>query len=375
MGSKIVLFFIFLLHVFADEHSHHYTRNSTKKYNILAKEDIVIWFNTIGPINNHQETYEYLQLPFCLGSKKNLHRHESLGEALLGIQLINSGMDVHFKEPVNKQALCSKQFLEQDIAIFKYAIENQYWFQAYVDDLPLYGNIGLFKDNKYFLYTHKNFVISTNNDQIIQVNMTSSEPVELGNVKDVTLKFTYSVGTLIIFNLIDWVQTTQPFHSRFKHYLDSSFFEHEIHWWSILNSFIMVLFLVALVIVILLRTLRKDMSRYEKDQGLLELDKVSLTAFIFRILEMNTDGNSYTEMFSERLQACISFHPSMARVCIWQYYVLSSSLILLLEIYMQREQQYSHHVSLSMHSVLLCLVIIVLECMENMEVKHGLKPC
>jgi hypothetical protein len=57
---------------------------------------VVVWFNTIGPSNNMQETYEYTQLPMCLGSKEVAHRHESIGQALLGIQLINSGMDIQF---------------------------------------------------------------------------------------------------------------------------------------------------------------------------------------------------------------------------------------------------------------------------------------
>ena len=33
--------------------------------------------------------------------------------------------------------------------------------------------------------------------------------------------------------------------NRFKRYLDDDFFEHQIHWFSIFNSFMMVLFLVS----------------------------------------------------------------------------------------------------------------------------------
>uniref|UniRef100_A0A1X7SKV4 Transmembrane 9 superfamily member n=1 Tax=Amphimedon queenslandica TaxID=400682 RepID=A0A1X7SKV4_AMPQE len=38
-----------------------------------------------------------------------------------------------------------------------------------------------------------------------------------------------------------------------------------IHWFSIFNSFMMVIFLVGLVTMILLRTLRRDYARYSKD--------------------------------------------------------------------------------------------------------------
>ena len=60
-------------------------------------EDVVIWFNTVGPVANIQETYEFTQLPFCLGEKDVTHHHESIGEALIGIELIHSGIDIHFK--------------------------------------------------------------------------------------------------------------------------------------------------------------------------------------------------------------------------------------------------------------------------------------
>ncbi|VDO78066.1 unnamed protein product [Schistosoma margrebowiei] len=44
-----------------------------------------------------------------------------------------------------------------------------------------------------------------------------------------------------------------------------------IHWFSIFNSFMMVLFLVALVCMILMRTLRRDYARYNKEDGLSDL--------------------------------------------------------------------------------------------------------
>uniref|UniRef100_A0A183CRP0 Transmembrane 9 superfamily member n=1 Tax=Globodera pallida TaxID=36090 RepID=A0A183CRP0_GLOPA len=48
-------------------------------------------------------------------------------------------------------------------------------------------------------------------------------------------------------------------------YLDPSFFQHRIHWFSIFNSFMMVIFLVGLVWMILLRTLSKDYARLAKE--------------------------------------------------------------------------------------------------------------
>ena len=60
----------------------------------------------------------------------------------------------------------------------------------------------------------------------------------------------------------NWVKSGVKFEDRFDKYLDASFFQHRIHWFSIFNSFMMVIFLIGLVSMILMRTLRKDYQRY-----------------------------------------------------------------------------------------------------------------
>jgi transmembrane 9 superfamily protein 3 len=72
------------------------------------------------------------------------------------------------------------------------------------------------------------------------------------------LRFTYSVK---------WHVTDKEFATRFNRYLEFDFFEHQIHWFSIFNSFMMVVFLCGLVALILLRTLRNDFARYAKGDG------------------------------------------------------------------------------------------------------------
>ena len=54
--------------------------------------------NTVGPYHNRQETYAFSSLPFCHGSKTKIsHYHETLGEALQGVELEFSGLDIDFK--------------------------------------------------------------------------------------------------------------------------------------------------------------------------------------------------------------------------------------------------------------------------------------
>jgi len=56
--------------------------------------------------------------------------------------------------------------------------------------------------------------------------------------------------------------TTKPFKDRSLRYLDPKFFEHKVHWFSIVNSFMLCLFLCAVVAIILMKTLKRDFTRY-----------------------------------------------------------------------------------------------------------------
>lgn len=54
--------------------------------------------NTVGPYHNRQETYRYFSLPFCTGSKISInHYHETLSEALQGVELEFSGYEIEYK--------------------------------------------------------------------------------------------------------------------------------------------------------------------------------------------------------------------------------------------------------------------------------------
>ena len=159
-----------------------------------------------------------------------------------------------------------------------------------MDDLPMWGMVGevlrddahgrmekvaisirsltiLHTSNSYYysffscylqhIFTHRSLSISYNGNRIIEVNLTSENPVPIEAGQK--LSFTYTVH---------WKETTKPFDTRFSRYLEYDFFEHKIHWFSVFNSFMMVIFLCGLVSLILLRTLRNDFARYAKDEDL-----------------------------------------------------------------------------------------------------------
>lgn len=227
-------------------------------------EPMILWLNKIGPFHNPQETYPYYHLPYCSGKDKVEHRHENLGEALLGYELVNSGIGILFKQDVPSREICSIRLDQDSAKAFADAVAQHYWYEMFLDELPIWAMVGeMYEANDAddvegpevaFLYTHRRFSVSFNGDQVIEVNMTSEnpKPIKVG----VEMAFTYSV---------EWRRTTTPFEERFFKYYDEQFFEHDIHWFSIFNSFMMVIFLVGLVALILVRTLKRDYAKYRKD--------------------------------------------------------------------------------------------------------------
>ncbi|KAF1795577.1 Glycoside hydrolase superfamily [Phytophthora cactorum] len=157
-----------------------------------------------------------------------------------------------------------------DALQFGAAVDEHYWYQMSVDDLPVWGLVGKVMkptdDVEYLkqfpvgtrvLYTHKKYSISHNGPSIIHVNLTYSD-VLTSIASNKKVEFTYEVV---------WSETSIPFEDRFDRYLEDEFFEHQIHWFSIFNSFMMVIFLCGLVALILLRTLKNDYARFAEDDA------------------------------------------------------------------------------------------------------------
>jgi len=255
MTSKFL--FLFLFHaVFSDEHGHTYQDN----------EEVVLWMNTVGPYHNRQETYGYFSLPFCAGPKESIsHYHETLGEALQGTELEFSGLQIDFKSDIAKTEYCQIKLTAEQQKAFLYAVKNHYWYQMYLDELPIWGIVGEIdeKDHmSYYIWTHKKFEIGYNGDQVVDVNLTSENRVKI--LEGEKIPFTYEVV---------WKKSNVLFEDRFDKYLDPNFFQHRIHWFSIFNSFMMVIFLVGLVTMILMRTLKKDYARYSKEEEMDDMER------------------------------------------------------------------------------------------------------
>ncbi len=201
---------------------------------------------------------------------------ENLGSVLEGNELKDSGYTIRFKENQQRHKICDLTIDESSAKKFTHAVSNHYWYQMYIDDLPIWGMVGeLMQSDRTeggadgtevpleqgFIYCHKDFSIAFNGNQIIEVNLTSENPRAI--VPGETLSMTFSVT---------WVETDASFEHRFDRYLDFDFFEHQIHWFSIFNSFMMVVFLCGLVAIILMRTLKADFARFTVEESADDLD-------------------------------------------------------------------------------------------------------
>jgi hypothetical protein len=83
------------------------------------------------------------------------------------------------------------------------------------------------------------------------------------------VQFSYSVEF--------FVEPDLSWKDRMTRYADSRFLPSgfEIHWLSIINSFVLVLLLTAFLTIILLRVLKNDLSRYmELDEETMEEEEV-----------------------------------------------------------------------------------------------------
>jgi transmembrane 9 superfamily protein 2/4 len=86
-----------------------------------------------------------------------------------------------------------------------------------------------------------------------------SSPKKLSETGRTRVLYTYSVR---------WQPSNTPFATRWDRYLHV--YDPKIHWFSLINSAVIVCFLIGMVSTILIRTLHKDIARYNR------LDSVAL---------------------------------------------------------------------------------------------------
>jgi len=261
----------------ADDLTHRYKQN----------EPVDFYVHKAGPLSNPQEAYRYYDLPYCAPKANtpveeqrtkaaptkhtlfNIGKSISLAEQLGGHVLHHSGHTIQFAGHSYREGCKTGPLTIEETDKFIQAVKEEWFYQMYIDDLPIWGMVGeMVRDNGKQptaeeqgipkVYTDRKVVIAYNKDRIIHVDLIP----ERSSLRDIV------PGKELEFHTrFEWKETETEFEDRFHRYLDNKFFKHQIHWFSIFNSFMMVLFLTGLVSLIMVRTLRRDYARYSITGG------------------------------------------------------------------------------------------------------------
>ena len=213
--------------------------------------------------------YAFYSLPYCAPEELETKR-EDLGPLLKGDRPTKTLYDIRFRQKVVKRKLCGVSLQPSQVRQFRQAIAADYYFEMMLDGLPIWGYVGELEsrsfqfareyDNatRFYLFTHLDFSIAWNDKHIIEVNV-SADPLKRTELSldRHHVDFTYSVH---------WSHTNVPHAERMDRYAQYSFLPQsfEIHWLSIINSFVLVLLLTGFLAIILMRVLKNDFSRYTK---------------------------------------------------------------------------------------------------------------
>lgn len=252
-----------------------------------------------------QVPYPYYSLPFC-APETIIDSVENLGEILLGDKIENSDykFDTHVDVPC--KVLCSKTYTPEELSLFAKRIEDEYRVHWFLDSLPaavrkpLIDSAGKRSvvyeegfplgrkanevdggiEGEFYINNHINFNILFHTSSSFQglrivgfeVNPESiahdlnfdengypytctekARPQSVSKAENTTIVWTYSV---------QWEFSNTPWASRWDIYLLMT--DDQIHWFSIINSMMIVLFLTGMVAMIMMRTLNADLKRYRE---------------------------------------------------------------------------------------------------------------
>ncbi|KAK9127774.1 hypothetical protein Syun_016571 [Stephania yunnanensis] len=263
---RVALFFTIIIIAVLAMSSLRISGASQSDSRYVVGEDVALLVNKVGPFNNPSETYWFYNWPFCSPDQLT-KKEESLGEVLNGDRLTNSLYELKFRVVNNMQTLCNKNLTIDEVAKFRHAVRNDFYFKMLYDNLPLWGFIGKVEDFnfpdepmlRYFLFTHVEFDVLYNEDQVIEVKALADPNYTVDITEDVetNVKFTYSVF---------WNAISTPFDKRVEKYLGPTVFQR-IHWFSVINSLVLIILMAARLGILFIRTLKKDLIRCSAEEG------------------------------------------------------------------------------------------------------------
>ena len=189
-----------------------------------------------------------------------------MGEVLNGDRLTNAVYELNFRVGLTRKTLCEKSLKVSEIEKFRDAVMNDYYFQMYYDDLPLWAFIGKVEEQswshgdkkpKYYIFKHVQFDALYNDNQVIEIQAFSDPNHVVDITEDVKtdVEFTYSVN---------WTATSASFENRMDKYSKASLLpvRQKIHWFSFINSIVIIVLLMGFLSLLIMRRLKNDLRRY-----------------------------------------------------------------------------------------------------------------
>ncbi|TVU42311.1 hypothetical protein EJB05_08708 [Eragrostis curvula] len=274
------------------------------------KDPLQVKVNKLTSIKT-QLPYSYYSLPFCKPDTI-VDSAENLGEVLRGDRIENSPYMFEMREPQMCQIVCKITVGEKEAKLLKEKIEDEYRVNMILDNLPLVvpiqrvdqegayfyqhgfhvgakGKYSGSKDEKYFIHNHLSFTVKYHRDEQRDVSrivafevkpysvkheyegqwnekktrLTTCDPHAQRVITSSDSPQEVEVGKDIIFTYdVEFKESDIKWASRWDSYLLMT--DDQIHWFSIVNSLMIVLFLSGMVAMIMLRTLYRDISKYNQ---------------------------------------------------------------------------------------------------------------
>ncbi|KAI6680411.1 hypothetical protein NL676_034292 [Syzygium grande] len=257
-----------------------------------------------------QLPYSFYSLPFCR-PKKILDSAENLGEVLRGDRIENSPYEFKMREPKMCKTLCRLIPDAKQTKDLKEKIADEYRVNMILDNLPvvvplrrsdqdstpvyqlgfhvgLKGHYSGSKEERSFIHNHLAFTVKYHSDaetdlaRIVgfevkpfsvkheyegtwseNTRLTTCDPHSKHTVVNSNSPQEVEEKKEIIFTYdVEFQASDVKWASRWDTYLLMS--DDQIHWFSIVNSLMIVLFLSGMVAMIMLRTLYRDISKYNE---------------------------------------------------------------------------------------------------------------
>ena len=243
--------------------------------------------------------YYHQAFRFCRPEGEPKSVSESLGSILFGDRIMSSPFQLKMMENETCKALCETQkFDDQSAKFVNRRILQHYNLNWLVDALPAgmpYRDtsngvdffqrgfpLGHLENEQAYLNNHFDIMIDyheagKNNYRVVGVMVipySRADNKNLGNGKDgkaecgnpegkqyVQLNEKGSTDVTWTYGVY-WRPSTTAWATRWDPYLHV--YDPKIHWFSLINSAIIVVFLVGMVSAILMRALKKDIARYNR---------------------------------------------------------------------------------------------------------------